>query len=315
MSGIKIYAAPLQGYTTAPWRHFHAELAGAVDAYFMPFVRLEKGDVRSRDLRELTSPLNDNHAIVPQIIFRDADEFRKLVDTVAGIGFRHIDLNIGCPFPPQVKHGRGAGLLLRPDVLANIAEVIACDYTHIQFSAKMRLGVDSADDWRAVLSVLNQIPLSHLTVHPRVARQQYGGTPDMVSFGEILSASVHPVVYNGDLHTPADIAALVRACPAVCGVMLGRGLLERPSLAAEFRSGSDMEPGQRLSLSLSLHDRLVDYYSDTLCGDAQILSHIKAFWEFPPAGLGHKAVKVLRKATALKSYRAAWASVNQEYGQ
>lgn len=57
-NGFKIFAAPLQGYTDVPWRHFHAELYGGIDAYFTPFIRVERGEIRQRDLKALSSPLN-----------------------------------------------------------------------------------------------------------------------------------------------------------------------------------------------------------------------------------------------------------------
>ena len=56
---MKIYAAPLQGYTDAAWRSAHRSLYGdGVDAYFAPFVRVEHGEVRRRDLVDtaLTTP-------------------------------------------------------------------------------------------------------------------------------------------------------------------------------------------------------------------------------------------------------------------
>ena len=43
-----IYAAPLQGFTEVAWRNAHAQCLGGVDAYYTPFVRLEKGEIRTR---------------------------------------------------------------------------------------------------------------------------------------------------------------------------------------------------------------------------------------------------------------------------
>ena len=40
---MKLYASPLQGFTEAPWRNIHHELFGGIDAYYTPFVRVEKG--------------------------------------------------------------------------------------------------------------------------------------------------------------------------------------------------------------------------------------------------------------------------------
>ena len=41
---MKLYASPLQGFTEAPWRNIHHELFGGIDAYYTPFVRVEKGE-------------------------------------------------------------------------------------------------------------------------------------------------------------------------------------------------------------------------------------------------------------------------------
>ena len=50
---MKLYSAPLQGYTEAPWRNAHETAFGGVDAYYAPFMRIEKGDFRNKDLRDL----------------------------------------------------------------------------------------------------------------------------------------------------------------------------------------------------------------------------------------------------------------------
>ena len=41
----------MQGFTEAPFRHFHAGVYGAADCYFSPFLRVDHGAVRGRDLR------------------------------------------------------------------------------------------------------------------------------------------------------------------------------------------------------------------------------------------------------------------------
>ena len=48
---MKLYAAPLQGFTEAPWRNLHQEVFGGIDAYYTPFVRMEKGEFRNKDVR------------------------------------------------------------------------------------------------------------------------------------------------------------------------------------------------------------------------------------------------------------------------
>lgn len=50
----------------------------------------------------------------------------------------------------------------------------------------------------------------------------------------------HPVIYNGEVSSPDEIAVI---SAAYAGVMVGRGLLARPSLFAEYRAGGDGEEG------------------------------------------------------------------------
>ena len=96
----KIYAAPLQGYTDAIWRKAHAEVYGGIDIYFTPFLRVDKGTIRSRDLRQAMQGTVGGAKVVPQIIFGSVEEFSTLADILVNAGAERIDLNLGCPFPP-----------------------------------------------------------------------------------------------------------------------------------------------------------------------------------------------------------------------
>ena len=88
--------APLQGFTQAPWRAIHSGMfTGAVDEYFTPFMRLESGEPRKRDLRDITAGTN----LTVQIMARDAWEFAVLTEAAVAAGATRIDLNAGCPTP------------------------------------------------------------------------------------------------------------------------------------------------------------------------------------------------------------------------
>lgn len=307
---LRLYAAPLQGYTEAEWRHHHALMYGGADAYFIPFLRVEKGAVRNKDLRELSSTLNFGPVpAVPQVILRDCCELRILADTVLAAGYRQIDINMGCPFVPQVKHGRGAALLAAPAVLEELAQDMRRRYAHVQFSVKMRLGVSDASQWRDIIDIINSMPLTHLTVHPRTAAQQYDGELAMDEFAALMDKSVHPMVFNGNITTPDDIDKIIHAFPGIYGVMAGRGLLSRPSLFAEWRSGERWDSNRCLVTTMALHDAIYDSYKARLHGDAQILSKIKPFWEYHAEAIGRKAAKAIKKATSLPKYEAALAEL------
>ena len=219
--------APLQGYTDCVYRQAHCEAAGRVDEYYTPFVRLEDGEPRRKDLRDIDAERNHGVPTVPQVIARDREEFARLCDAVQTAGFRRVDLNMGCPFPMQVKAGRGSGLLADVERVAAIGEEMR-QRREVRFSVKMRLGQEEEEECLRLVPILNEMPLEHVTMHPRLGKQQYKGVPDREAFGRFVEACRQPVVYNGDLLSAEDVSAVMRRWPTLKGVMMGRGLLARP---------------------------------------------------------------------------------------
>lgn len=301
---LPVYSAPLQGFTDAVWRRLHVSVAGGVDTYYTPFLRVERGEPRRRDIRDITGSV-----AVPQILFRDITEFRILTDAVRSAGHQRVDLNMGCPFPPQTRHGRGAALIANPILLAEVAREMEERYADMTFSVKMRLGMKEPDEWKGVIGILNRMPLAGIVIHPRVASQQYGGVLHDSQVEKFLEEAAHPVIFNGDILTPADCADVMSRHPGVAGVMIGRGLLQRPSLAAEIAAGEEWSEQRRLDTLLRLNAEILDEYRDTLCGDAQVLMKIKPYWEYAEPVIGHRAAKAIRKAGSMNTFLAAVAAI------
>lgn len=297
----KFYAAPLQGLTEAVWRRLHRNSPWAADAYFTPFIRLERGLPRAKDMRDFAN----DHEAIPQVIFRNFEEFHRLVETLSVQGIRSFDLNLGCPFPPQVKKGRGAGLLYAPGVLAEVGEYIS-EHPELDFSIKMRPGIEAPDDWRRVAGILNSMPLRHVAIHPRLIRNPYDGPLLMDEFSKMAIEIKHPIVFNGSLTTPADIDRILGSHPDIAGVMIGRGLLMRPTLIAEWRAGCELPAAERSRALLRINFEILNEMRQTLCGNTQILQKIKPYWELAPeALLGRKTLKAIKKATTVEMLTAA----------
>lgn len=304
-----IYIAPVQGHTDAAWRHFHQEVYGGNHKYFTPFIRCERGELRKHDLKDFTSELNANHQLEAQVIFRDMEELDILLRNIEEVGAKEINLNMGCPFPLQTGKGRGAGFIRNAEEASKLKEILE-KYPELSYSVKMRLGFEDPDEWKAIVPVLNDINLRFIALHPRVARQQYGGDLYMDRFEEFVGEVKHPVIFNGELRTPADIAEIEKKYPTIGGVMTARGILGRPSLAAEYEGGKEWSREERLQKILVFHRLLLNHYSNTLCGDAQIVSKIKPFWEYAEEEIGRKAWKGIKKATNLAKYHSAVALIN-----
>lgn len=301
---MNIYFAPLQGYTEDAYRRLHHQIIGGVDAYYTPFIRLEHGEVRSKDLRDIRPEWNEGVPVIPQVIASSATEF----ETVLGLipeNYNHIDINMGCPFPLQTRHGRGAGLLPHPEVIEEFARVIA-NAAGRTFSVKMRLGLNDKEEWKAVLPILNEMPVTHIVLHPRVASQQYKGTVDMQQFEQFLALSKHPVIYNGDINTIEDIKRIETTYgDKINGIMIGRGLLARPTLAWEYHNNTTLTDAQVINKVREIHSHLLAHYERIIPGDDQRLNKIRTFWQYMEPLLGRKPWKKLMKAGNMKNYLLA----------
>ena len=298
---IPIHFAPLQGYTDDVYRRIHHELMGGIHTYYTPFLRMEGGGVRSKDMRDIRPEFNEGVPVVPQIIVKSMKEFEFLTKIVEEKEYDRVDINMGCPFPLQAKHGRGSGLLAHVDIIEEIAKAIASK-SELKFSVKMRLGWENTDEWRPVLDILNEIPLEQITLHPRIGTQQYKGTVNMEAFDEFYALCKHPIIYNGDVTSIKDIQNLEEKYPKLAGVMIGRGLLTRPSLASEYVTGVELSWEKRRPVLLDFHDRLKAHYETTANSEAQVHSRLRLFWEYMEEELGKKVYKKIMKAGNLKNY-------------
>ena len=295
--------APLQGYTDAVYRRAHHEVAGGVDEYYTPFVRWDGEGLRPKDRRDVDPARNAGVPTVPQVIARDRDEFARLCDALQAMGWGRIDLNMGCPFPMQVRAGRGCGLLQHPDNVEAIAgEMLR--RPEVTFSVKMRLGQETEAEGLWLLPILNAMPLAHITLHPRLGRQQYKGTPDLEAFARFYEACSHPMLYNGDITSCREVDDLQERFPGLKGVMIGRGLLASPWLF------SDEDLWQVIH---NMHERVYRHVCETLQGESQMLPHLHAFWEYQTGLIYEKEHKAIMKSTTLRRYNAAVANLWRQH--
>ena len=300
---LPIHFAPLQGFTESAYRLAHSKFAPGIHTYYTPFLRLEKGEVRAKDLRDLQA--EHPYHLVPQIIVRDVEEFNILTKAVTELGFKEIDINMGCPFPLQTRHGRGCGLLQHPDIVAEImqrvSELSQADATSdLKFSIKMRLGLTSPEECLQLLPLLNSAPLAHITLHPRVGIQQYKGALDFESFDKFYSECKLPLIFNGDIADLKQMNFIETRYPRLAGIMIGRGLLANPILAAQY---AGLPCGTATETLLKIHADVAADYARRLQGNAQILDKIRPFWTY--ADLPKKVRKKIEKSKTLDEYLEA----------
>lgn len=301
---MKIYSAPLQGFTEAVWRNVHSAVFGGIDGYYTPFLRYEHGEIRSKDIRDVEQKNNSVENLVPQVIAATPEEMRPLMQLIANEGYDKVDINMGCSFALQVRKKHGAGLLPHPDMVAALMEETG-RWPGFVFSVKMRLGWESKDEWRALMQILNDTPLSHITMHPRLGVEQYRKAADTEAFAEFLACCNHPVIYNGDITSLADIRRIETLFPELDGVMIGRGLLANPALGLEYSRGSELSHDEMRLLVQSMHDAMLRELTPRLQGNTQFLSKMKPYWEYLLPGMLKRDKKAILKATTIERYLSA----------
>ena len=296
---IPVLAAPLQGVTDNVWRMAQHEVFGGVDAYYSPFMRVERGEVRRKDLRDVEPDRNAGITLIPQILACQPDHALMMVDALQQKGYRRIDINLGCPFPPIALHRKGSGMLAYPELVEQLFKALS-KADGVEYSVKMRIGWDHNDQWRDILPLMEIIRPVNIAVHPRTGKQQYKGELDIEQFEALLAASPWPVIYNGSLRTVEDIETITNRYPTLAAVMVGSGLAANPGMLAPDATPDDYR---------RFHDLLVEGYTEQLNGgEAQLVRHLQDIWQNFLPGTSHKLFKAIRKSHTLDQYQTAAAA-------
>ncbi len=296
---IPVLAAPLQGVTDNVWRMAQHEVFGGVDAYYSPFMRVEHGEIRRKDLRDVDPGRNTGITLIPQILACLPDHALMMVHALKQMGYHRIDINLGCPFPPIALHRKGAGMMAYPDLAESLFKALAT-VEDIEYSVKMRLGWDKHNQWREMMPLMDIIKPCHIAIHPRTGKQQYKGELDIEQFEALLASSSWPVVYNGRLRTVQDINETTQRYPTLAAVMVGSGLAANPGM---------MDPSATPDDYRRFHDLIVEGYSDLLNGgETQLVRHLQDIWQTFLPGTNRKLVKAIRKSRTLDQYHNAAAA-------
>ncbi|MFA5327443.1 MAG: tRNA-dihydrouridine synthase family protein [Prolixibacteraceae bacterium] len=312
---LKIYQAPLQGFTDFIFRKVFAENFGGIDKYFIPYLSYSKGrEIKRSQLKEVFPENNTAMHVVPQVLFSDLTELYDLISILIEYGYSEINLNLGCPYPMATNKGRGAAWLEKPDALNEVFRQLFAREFPAKFSVKMRAGLTSDKEAGAIWNVLNQFPLEEVIFHPRTASQMYSGKANPHLFAEAVPLVNHPMIYNGDILSETEFQEIKVVLPEQHRWMIGRGLLINPALALQLK-GEVLEPKQLRMRMREFHDQLLEAYSSRLEGSGHILMKMNQFWTYFSESFEnpHKAMKLVKKSSNLLKYNAAVTEIFRNY--
>lgn len=307
---MEYYFAPMEGITGYIHRNVHHSLFPGISKYFTAFIAPgQKGKFSAREKNDILPDHNRGICTVPQLLTNNPQDFITTAVKLGELGYREINLNLGCPSRTVVTKYRGSGFLAKPGELdAFFAEVFsACggegSLGEMQISVKTRLGVEEPEEFFRLLDIYNKYPLKELIIHPRTQRDFYSGPVHMDLFAYGAEHSRCPVCYNGDILTGEDMRALEERFPALDRVMIGRGLLVDPALHLQLQGGRMPDK----AALRTFHDRIYDWYRQEMPGARPVLFKMKELWAYMGQLFedGRRPLKKIRKAERTEAYEAA----------
>ncbi len=305
---------PFQGITDAPFRNVFKRHFGGIDKFYTPFFTGIHKEEHAKNLQgEEIDPLyNDVETLTPQILSTDAEEILRFAKQCQQLGYKEINLNMGCPFPRVANKKRGCGLLPYPDKVEAMLERVF-EEIDIKFSVKCRLGYFDPKEIDAILPIFNKFPISELIIHPRIGKQLYKGEADVERFKALIPYINAPLVYNGDIVSEESFNRISNAVQPVNQFMLGRGILANPFLAEQIKNdkASTHDKTERL------HNYVIDLYEDRLHhagGSPKVLGRMKELWSYLMNSFEEPQVvwRKIKKINALKEYEEAVETIFKE---
>ncbi|MDU1008896.1 MAG: tRNA-dihydrouridine synthase [Staphylococcus epidermidis] len=251
--------APMEDVTDIVFRHVVSE-AARPDVFFTEFTNTESycHPEGIHSVRGRLTFSDDEQPMVAHIWGDKPEQFREMSIGLADMGFKGIDLNMGCPVANVAKKGKGSGLILRPETAAEIIQ--ASKAGGLPVSVKTRLGYYDIDEWRDWLKHVFEQDIANLSIHLRTRKEmsKVDAHWELIEAIKTLRDEIAPntlLTINGDIPDRQTGLELANKY-GIDGIMIGRGIFHNPfAFEKEPREHSSKELLGLLRLHLSLFEK------------------------------------------------------------
>lgn len=223
--------APLAGITNLPLRLMAKEAGCAlVCSEMVSAYGLVYGSAKTAQLLDSTP---EEKPLSIQLFGSDSAIVAEAAQRVEAAGADIVDINFGCSVRKILKSGSGSALMREPDKARELLKTTRAAIK-VPLTIKIRSGWDASGDEALKLAhIAEECGVDAIAVHPRTARQGFGGYADWSLIGKIKKEVAIPVIGNGDIVTPQDAMRMFEQtqCDAV---MIGRAAIGNPMLFAQI---------------------------------------------------------------------------------
>ncbi|HET6747378.1 MAG TPA: tRNA-dihydrouridine synthase family protein [Candidatus Saccharimonadales bacterium] len=221
----------MEAITDVVFRHVVAH-AAKPDLFFTEFTNASSfcSPAGVHSTRGRLAFTNDEHPMVAQIWGSKPDEFRRMAIGLKEMGFKGIDINMGCPDKSVIKAGAGSGLIRTPELAVEL--IAAAKEAGLPVSVKTRLGYSNTDEWKPWLTHILKQDIVNLTIHLRTRKEMskvdahYELIPEIKQLRDEIAPQTLLTI-NGDIRDRAHGMELVKEY-GIDGIMIGRGIFANP---------------------------------------------------------------------------------------
>ncbi len=254
----------MEGVTEFPLRVWFALISNPKIVY-TPFLRATKTYPHESipltfapELTELQGKVP--YSLRPQVMATSAEDFARVFSYFKG-GVEVLDLNAGCPSPTCVGKGAGSSLLSDlTDFDQLISEIIRVLGPN-KLSIKIRAGFHSASEFPAILDMLKNHALAHVTVHGRTRPERYLGEASWSLVERATKELACPTIASGDVVDFKSLTKKILMAPKISQVMIGRGALRNPWIFDDLPRAQDtLIPSDLLCEAVKCHALLQELW-------------------------------------------------------
>ncbi len=289
------WLAPLAGYSDLAFRLLCRENGARVACTEM--VSSKGLMYESTGTKELLQTTPQDSPLVVQLFGNDVESLEKALIYLLDLGFCFFDLNMGCSVPKVNRSGSGSAMLKDVQHSLKIAKSMLDIVGPGRLGFKIRLGWDDQSHiWEELPLRLQDLGAAWITLHPRTARQGFGGEAYWPALTKLAPQLQIPLIASGDLFSATDgINCILQT--KVQGVMYARGAMQNPTIFNEHIARIEKKPFTAMTPQVLLHMirrhmELAKEYSSPRVGLLKMRT-------FVPRYVHHfHGVRVLRQALA-----------------
>jgi len=220
--------APMEAVTDTVFRRVVSR-AAKPDLYFSEFTNatgwVHAGEKAVAGRLDIVDS-KDEQPVIAQIWGGNANDISKLAHHCKTLGYKGVDINMGCPASSALKGGGGSDLIRNPELAKDI--ISSAKTAGLPVSVKTRLGYSKLSEWKAWLGFLLEQDIEALTIHLRTKKEMskvpahWELMPDIKKLRDGVAPNTL-IIGNGDVESRIHGENLIQNSK-IDGVMIGRGV-------------------------------------------------------------------------------------------